>query len=96
MTSWAVNEWLPLNSHQAIESLVTPIDRHVGRRIRGKRRALGLSEESLAKALGVAILQLDAYERATERVPSAHLIRLSELLGVSLSYFFPTTPCSTI
>ena len=74
---------------------MTPIDRHVGRRIRGKRRALGLSEDSVAKALGVDIALIGAYERATERVPSAHLVRLSEILGVSLSYFFPTTPCST-
>ena len=32
---------------------MTPIDQHVGRRIRGKRRALGLTEDDVAQALGV-------------------------------------------
>jgi len=36
---------------------------------------------------------IEAYERAGTRVPSEHLIKLAELLGVSGSYFFPTTPC---
>ena len=72
---------------------MTPIDRHVGRRIRGKRRALGLSEDDLAGALGVESGRIRAYERATERVPSEQLVRLSEILGVAISYFFPTTPC---
>ena len=71
----------------------TPVDQHVGRRIRGKRRALGLGEDSLAKALGVDAGRIAAYERGAERVPSQHLVRLSEFMEVPLSYFFPSTPC---
>ena len=73
-------------------SISTSVDQHVGRRIRGKRRALGLSEESLAVELGVEAVQIAAYERAVERVPSDHLFRLSEVLDVPLSYFFPARP----
>ena len=69
---------------------MTPVDQHVARRIRGKRRALGLSADSLAKALGVEPGRIAAYERAEEPVPSAHLARLSEILGVPLDYFFPS------
>ena len=69
---------------------MTPVDRHVGRRIRGKRRALGLTEEGLAKALGVDVDRIGAYERGTERVPS--MVRISEIMEVSLSYFFPACP----
>jgi transcriptional regulator with XRE-family HTH domain len=65
------------------------MDRHVGRRIRGKRRALGLSEDTLARELGIESGQIEAYERATEHVPSDHLARLSEVLGVPVSYFLP-------
>jgi transcriptional regulator with XRE-family HTH domain len=72
---------------------MTPVDRHVGRRIRGKRRALGLVEDDLAKALGVDSGRIIAYERGTERVPSEQLARLSEIMQVPLGYFFPTTPC---
>jgi transcriptional regulator with XRE-family HTH domain len=69
------------------------VDQHIGRRIRGKRRALGLSEDRLAKALGVDAGRVVAYERGTERVPSEHLVRLSEIMEVPLSYFFPTPAC---
>ena len=72
---------------------MTPIDQHVGWRIRGKRRALGLSQDDLARTLGVAPDRLGAYERATERVPSDHLMRLSEIYGVGINYFFPASPC---
>jgi transcriptional regulator with XRE-family HTH domain len=74
---------------------VTSVDRHVGRRIRGKRRALGLTEDDLAKALGMDVARIRAYERGTERVPSEHMVRLSEHMEVPLSYFFPTTPCAS-
>ena len=72
---------------------MTPVDQHVGRRIRGKRRALGLSEATLAKAIGIDPCQIEAYERAMERVPTEHLVRLGEIMGVPLSYFLPAVPC---
>jgi transcriptional regulator with XRE-family HTH domain len=72
---------------------MTPVDQHVGRRIRGKRRALALTEDDLAKVLGADRRQIEAYERGSVRVPPEHLVRLSEFLGVSVSYFFPATLC---
>lgn len=68
---------------------LTPVDQHVARRIRGKRLALGLTEDDLAAALGIGRELLDAYERALARVPAELLVRLSEFLGVPVSYFFP-------
>lgn len=75
--------------------MAAAVDQHIGRRIRGKRRALGLSEESLAVALGVATTRISEYERATERVPSDHLMVLSHLLDVPLSYFLPAASCAS-
>ncbi len=72
---------------------MTAIDQHVGRRIRGKRRALALSEDDLAKTLGVDRSVIDAYEHAATTVPPDHLTRLSQILGVPVSYFFPATTC---
>jgi transcriptional regulator with XRE-family HTH domain len=71
---------------------VTPVDQHVGRRIRGKRLTLGLTENDLATALGVGRDTIEAYERGSVRVPSEHLIQVGKFLGVTISYFFPTTP----
>ena len=72
---------------------MTPVDQHVARRIRGKRRALALHEDDLARVLGVDRATIEAYERAAARVPSEHLVKLADYFGVSVSYFFPTTPC---
>ena len=72
---------------------MTPADRHVGRRIRGKRRALGLPQAHLAGELGVPVDKIEAYERGTERVPAEHLVTLAEFFDVPISYFFPTGPC---
>ena len=65
------------------------VDQHVGRRIRGKRRAMGLSEEDLAKALGITPEQLAEYETGKVRVPAEHLVRLCEHFNVTIGYFFP-------
>jgi transcriptional regulator with XRE-family HTH domain len=72
---------------------LTPVDRHVARRIKGKRLALGLSEDEVATALGIGRDRVEEYERAHERVPAELLLRLSEVLGVPISYFFPRSPC---
>jgi transcriptional regulator with XRE-family HTH domain len=63
------------------------IDRRIGIRVRGKRLALGLSQDDLAKAIGVCTDTIAAYERATRRVPVEHLTNLANLMGVTMSFF---------
>ena len=78
------------------KAAVMVVDRHVGRRIRGKRRAMGLSEGDLAKAIGIDREQvIVAYETGAVDVPADHLVKLCEYFEVSISYFFPATPAST-
>ena len=67
------------------------IDNHVARRIKGKRLALGLSEDDIARAIGVERGQVVEYERAATRIPEDQLVRLSEFMDVPISYFFPST-----
>lgn len=55
--------------------------------------ALGLSEDEVATVLGIGRDCVEAYERARVRVPAEQLLRLSEFLGVPISYFFPSAPC---
>src|SRR5271166_4473390 len=66
------------------------VDRRIAVRIRGKRRALGLEQIDLAKALGVEPDVIEAYEQATMRVSPERLIKLSALLEVPVSFFFET------
>jgi len=58
----------------------------IGERIREKREALNLTQQELAKVLGVTPQHISVVEQ-DKRVPSfAFLIKLAEKLGVSIDY----------
>ena len=50
------------------ESRPSPIDVHVGSRIRLRRTLLGMSQERLGEALGLTFQQVQKYERGVNRV----------------------------
>ena len=64
-------------------------DAHAGRRIRGKRRAMGLEQSALARVLGVTVDEIKAYEAGVTPVPNEHLRQLAVYFGVPLDYFLP-------
>ena len=66
-------------------------DARVGRRIRGKRRAMGLEQDALARVLGVSATVIEAYETGVTPVPHEHLRQLASYFGVPLSYFLPAS-----
>lgn len=65
-----------------------PIDRHVGLRIRLRRKELGVSQERLADAIGLTFQQVQKYERAANRVSASKLWEMAKALRTSISYFF--------
>ncbi len=65
-----------------------PIDIHVGARVRLRRNLLGLTLQTLAKAVGVTYQQLQKYERGVNRVGASRLFNLSRALDVPVSFFF--------
>lgn len=65
-----------------------PIDRHVGLRMRMRRKELGLSQERLAEAVGLTFQQIQKYERATNRVSASKLWELSRALKTHVGYFY--------
>ncbi len=65
-----------------------PIDVHVGSRVRLRRRLLGLTLQTLAKAAGVSYQQLQKYERGVNRIGASRLFDLSRVLDVPISFFF--------
>src|SRR6059058_1305292 len=65
-----------------------PIDRHVGLRIRMRRKELGVSQEKLAEALGLTFQQIQKYERAANRISASRLYRMGMTLGVDVPFFF--------
>lgn len=65
-----------------------PIDIHVGARTRLRRKMMGLSQDTLAKALGLTFQQVQKYERGTNRISASKLYETARVLRVPLSYFF--------
>ncbi len=64
------------------------VDGHVGRRIRERRNALGMSQEKLAAALGISFQQIQKYEVGANRVAASRLWNIAKALEVDISYFF--------
>ena len=64
------------------------IDIHVGARVRLRRNLLGLTLQTLAKAVGVTYQQLQKYERGVNRIGASRLFNLSRVLDVPISFFF--------
>jgi transcriptional regulator with XRE-family HTH domain len=68
--------------------MANDIDLHLGKRLRRRRRLLGLTQQQLAVAVGVRFQQIQKYECGANRISAARLWQLSEALEVPVSYFF--------
>jgi len=62
-----------------------PIDVEVGRRIRLRRKALGISQSELAGALGVSFQQCQKYEKGANRVSASMLVRIAAKLETTVA-----------
>lgn len=69
-----------------------PIDVCIGSRLRLRRLALGFSQETLARALGITFQQIQKYERGTNRIFASRLFHLARVLRVPIGYFFQGLP----
>lgn len=63
-------------------------DLHVGKRLRRRRRLLGMTQQDLASQVGVRFQQIQKYECGANRVTASRLYDLSRALNVSVQYFF--------
>ena len=64
------------------------IDLHLGKRLRRRRRLLGLTQQQLAAIVGVRFQQIQKYECGANRISAARLWRLAEALEVTVGYFY--------
>ena len=65
-----------------------PVDRHVGLRIRMRRKELGMSQERLAEAVGLTFQQIQKYERAANRVSASKLWEIARALETNIVHFY--------
>lgn len=66
----------------------SPVDLHVGARVRMRRKFLNMSQESLADAIELTFQQVQKYERGTNRISSSKLFDIAKTLGAPIGYFF--------
>ncbi|MBI1251516.1 MAG: helix-turn-helix domain-containing protein [Alphaproteobacteria bacterium] len=63
-------------------------DLHVGKRLRRRRRLLGLTQQQLAESIGIRFQQIQKYECGANRVTASRLYELAVALNVPVTYFF--------
>jgi transcriptional regulator with XRE-family HTH domain len=71
---------------------VHPTDKHVGARLRMRRLMLDMSQEEIAKALGLTFQQVQKYEKGANRISASRLQHLCKVLGVQVPFFFEGLP----
>jgi transcriptional regulator with XRE-family HTH domain len=67
---------------------IDPIDLHVAQRVRERRINLGMSQSTLAEAIGSSWQQLQKNEKGTNRLSASRLWRVAAALDVPPSFFF--------
>lgn len=68
--------------------MTNEIDSHIGKRLRRRRRLLGLTQQQLAESVGIRFQQIQKYECGANRVSASRLYELSESLDVPAQYFY--------
>jgi transcriptional regulator with XRE-family HTH domain len=68
--------------------MAQPVDVAVGRRLRSRRKELGLSQAEVARDLDISAKKLGKYEKGQDRMRARHIFLAAKYLGVSVGYFF--------
>jgi transcriptional regulator with XRE-family HTH domain len=76
----------------ATKKAPNPIDKHVGSRVRMRRKMLAMSQTKLGDALGLTFQQVQKYERGANRMGASRLQQISHILQVPVEFFFEDAP----
>ena len=76
-------------------AVANDVDKHIGQRIRECRRAVRMSQDTLAGALGVTFQQVQKYERGFNRVGASTLYEIAKTLNVAVGDFYSGLPSTT-
>jgi transcriptional regulator with XRE-family HTH domain len=72
------------------QELARIIDLRVARRIRERRLRIGMTQQQLARSIGVAFQRTHKYERGMSRVSAGRLYHIATALQAPIDYFFAT------
>lgn len=70
----------------------TKIDRHVGARLRLRRKELGISQSDLGTATGISFQQVQKYEQGKNRISISTLLVFAHKLECPVDYFLQGLP----
>lgn len=64
------------------------VDSYVGKKLRLRRTMMGLSQEAVAKAVGITFQQVQKYEKGVNAMNARRLVEFARFMNVPVSYFF--------
>jgi transcriptional regulator with XRE-family HTH domain len=64
------------------------VDVHVGRRVRLRRKEMGITQQCLAVSIGLTFQQIQKYERGANRISASKLYEIAHVVSVPMGYFF--------
>ena len=76
--------------------MVSNTDIHVGKRLRRRRRLLGLTQQELASQVGVRFQQIQKYECGANRLTASRIYDISRARNVPVQYFFDGIEVETL
>ena len=68
--------------------MANPVDLFVGKRLRQRRRLLGLTQQQLASEVNIRFQQIQKYESGANRISASRLWAIANALEVPVAYFF--------
>ncbi len=76
-------------SKQALRAISKQdVDTHVGKRLRLRRTMMGLSQEAVARAVGITFQQVQKYEKGSNAMNANRLYEFARFMNVPVAYFF--------
>lgn len=66
------------------------VDHHIADRIRARRLEIGMSQEALARTIGVTFQQVQKYEKGVNRVAASTLVAIARTLESNIAVFVPS------
>ena len=69
------------------DSEPNPVDVYAGQRMRLRRVMLKMSQQSLARKLGLTFQQVQKYEKGENRIGFSRICDIADVLGTTLDYF---------
>lgn len=59
----------------------------IGKKIKLRRKELGMSQEKLGEAIGVSYQQIQKYEKGIDKISLEKLVKIATALALPLSFF---------